>query len=341
MPHNHNTDAVRVMTICNSCRYCEGYCAVFPAMERRTVFEKADLAYLAHLCHNCAECYYACPYTPPHEFAVNLPALLAELRAQSYKENARPRWYGGGWVAALALCVGAMFAGAWQKPQPGFYGVISHRTMVEVFSAAGAFVLLMLGAALVRFWSESGIRGVGAAAFVRALREAMSLRYLSGGTPGAQARRWFHHFTFYGFLLSFASTISAAFDHYALGLQAPYPWLSAPVLLGALGGIGLLIGPAGLFALRRSRDPQIVDQEQNRADVSFLAALFLTAFTGLLLLALRDTSAMPALLRLHLGIVLALFLTMPYGKFVHGAYRFLALARYALEAASSEAREAL
>ena len=25
----------RVMQICNACRYCEGFCAVFPAMERR------------------------------------------------------------------------------------------------------------------------------------------------------------------------------------------------------------------------------------------------------------------------------------------------------------------
>ena len=29
------TEADRLMTICNSCRYCEGLCAVFPAMEIR------------------------------------------------------------------------------------------------------------------------------------------------------------------------------------------------------------------------------------------------------------------------------------------------------------------
>jgi citrate/tricarballylate utilization protein len=34
------------MRICNACRYCEGYCAVFPAMEQRRVFTKADLTYL-------------------------------------------------------------------------------------------------------------------------------------------------------------------------------------------------------------------------------------------------------------------------------------------------------
>ena len=35
---------------------------------------------------------------------------------------------------------------------------------------------------------------------------------------------------------------------------------------------------------------------------------------------------MPYLLIVHLGIVLALFLTLPYGKFVHGLYRVAALA---------------
>ena len=40
------TEGERIMTICNACRYCEGYCAVFPAMEKRTQFGPADLGYL-------------------------------------------------------------------------------------------------------------------------------------------------------------------------------------------------------------------------------------------------------------------------------------------------------
>jgi citrate/tricarballylate utilization protein len=40
---------------------------------------------------------------------------------------------------------------------------------------------------------------------------------------------------------------------------------------------------------------------------------------------------MPALLLVHLGLVLALFLTLPYGKFVHGMYRTAALVKYASE----------
>lgn len=312
MPRNIelDTDAARVMTICNACRYCEGYCAVFPAMERRTVFERDDLAYLANLCHNCGECYYACPYTPPHAFAVDVPKLLAELRAQSYRDHAWPHWYGGRIVPVLAACLLVFLFRV--------RGVPSHGEMVAIFGSAAVFVAAMLGYSLARF-------SKGASFQPQAIRDAMTLKYLSGG------RAVFHHLTFYGFLLCFASTTSAAIDYYFLRLNAPYPLLSAPVILGTLGGIGLLIGTAGLYFLKRPRDPNIVDPRQNGADASFLGMLFLTSATGLLLLALRGTASMSMLLRLHLGIVLALFLTMPYGKFVHGFYRFAALMRYASE----------
>jgi citrate/tricarballylate utilization protein len=46
----------RQLTICNSCRYCEGYCAVFPAMEMRRTFDKDDILYMANLCFECRPC---------------------------------------------------------------------------------------------------------------------------------------------------------------------------------------------------------------------------------------------------------------------------------------------
>jgi citrate/tricarballylate utilization protein len=66
-------------------------------------------------------------------------------------------------------------------------------------------------------------------------------------------------------------------------------------------------------------------------EAGFLALLFLTSLTGLLLLAFRETRAMGLLLVAHLGLVLALFAMMPYGKFVHALYRFAALVRFHLE----------
>src|SRR5918992_3120687 len=80
-----------VMTVCNACRYCEQYCPVFPAMEERLTFAKADLTYLANLCHNCGECLYACQYAPPHEFNINVPRTLSAIRLRSYEDYAWPR----------------------------------------------------------------------------------------------------------------------------------------------------------------------------------------------------------------------------------------------------------
>jgi citrate/tricarballylate utilization protein len=68
------------MQICNACRYCESFCAVFPAMTRRLAFGQGDVHYLANLCHNCGACLHACQYAPPHDFAVNVPRAMAQVR---------------------------------------------------------------------------------------------------------------------------------------------------------------------------------------------------------------------------------------------------------------------
>src|SRR5579864_2479426 len=78
-------EANRQLIICNACRYCEGYCPVFRAIETRRDFKQGDVFYLSNLCHDCRACYYACMYSPPHEFAVNLPQIMSEARLESYK----------------------------------------------------------------------------------------------------------------------------------------------------------------------------------------------------------------------------------------------------------------
>jgi citrate/tricarballylate utilization protein len=340
-------EAERLMVICNACRYCEGYCAVFPAMERRLNFSAADLDYLANLCHNCAECYYACQYAPPHEFAVNVPKVFAELRAETYRKYAWPAALASTfqskrivipWVIGLAALIISV-------ANPGgtvFYDVVPHEAMVGIFLAASALIFTAHVAGFLRFWGGVGeaiSRFLNPAAISQAAADVLSMKNLGSGGAGctypnerhSQARRIFHHFTFYGFLLCFASTTVAALYHFT-GSIAPYAYTSVPVVLGALGGIGLLIGPIGLYSLKRSRDPEIIDPAQDGSDVMFLALLFFTSFTGLLLLLMRGTPVMGPLLVVHLAIVLCLFLTLPYGKFVHGIYRAAALVKDALEA---------
>jgi citrate/tricarballylate utilization protein len=119
--------------------------------------------------------------------------------------------------------------------------------------------------------------------------------------------------------------------HYALGWTAPYALPSLPKLLGVAGGVSLLVGSCGLAWLHLHRHPDHGDRAQRPMDLGFITLLALISATGLLLWLLGSTAAMPLMLAIHLGTVMALFLTLPYGKFAHGIFRTAALLRFAVE----------
>jgi citrate/tricarballylate utilization protein len=144
-------------------------------------------------------------------------------------------------------------------------------------------------------------------------------------------RRRAHHLTFYGFVLCFAATALGTVYHYAFGWAAPYDLPSLPKLLGAAGGVSLLAGTAGLWRLNRRRHPLQGDAAQKPMDLGFIALLFITSATGLVLWLGRGTAALPLMLCLHLGAVMALFATLPYGKFAHAVFRCAALLRHNVE----------
>ncbi len=355
VPGAEETEVGRIMQICNACRYCEGFCAVFPAMTRRLEFSQADVHYLANLCHNCGACLHACQYAPPHEFAVNVPQAMAKVRARTYSDFAWPSGFGAlyrnnGVTLALALAGGlalflvlalALNGSLFHAPLAGdFYAIFPHNLLVSMFAPVFLLAALALGVGVRRFWRETSPGATGGAAIAETTHDVLRLKYLDGGhgrgcnnddDAFTLARRRYHHLTFYGFMLCFAATSIATLYHYLLGWEAPYALTSLPVVLGTLGGIGLLIGPAGLFWLNMKRHPEHGDAAQKPMDRGFIALLFFTSLTGLALLAWRDTSAMGLLLAVHLGVVMALFLTMPYGKFAHGFYRTAALLKWAIE----------
>lgn len=345
----------RILQICNACRYCEGFCAVFPAMTRRLEFHKADINLLANLCHNCGACLHACQYAPPHEFAVNVPQAMAQVRVDTYAEYAWPPALGAlykrnGLTVALALSGGlALFLALaiWVNgtlwgtvPAGNFYSVFPHNLMVGMFAPVFLFVVLALGLGVRRFWQTGPAGPISTAAAGEAAHDVLRLKHLGGGhgqgcnnddDAFSLLRRRFHHLTFYGFMLCFAATATGTVYHYLLGWQAPYGFTSLPKLLGISGGVGLIVGTVGLFWLNLRRHVLQQDLAQRPMDRGFIALLFLTAATGLGLMLVRETPALPLALALHLGAVMALFVTMPYGKFAHGAYRAAALLKWAIE----------
>jgi citrate/tricarballylate utilization protein len=347
-------EVARQLQICNACRYCEGFCGVFPAMTRRLQFQPADTHFLANLCHNCGACLHACQYAPPHEFAVNVPRAMARVRQESYTRYAWP-----GFLAQLyqrngvtftlvltALLAIALYTWGMQAAPvgAGFYQLMPHNTLVAIFAPVFLLALLSMGVALWRYARDIATVTTQAPTDTRAqaqaAHDALTLRYLDGGhgegcnnsdDAFSHARRHAHHLTFYGFLLCFAATSVATLYHYLGGWSAPYDLPSLPKALGALGGVMLCLGTATQCLLKYRRHPLQGDPAQNTTDYGFMVLLFLIAASGLWLWSWRGHAHLALALAVHLGAVMVLFLTAPYGKMVHGFFRLMSLARHAVE----------
>lgn len=339
------SEARRQVEICNACRYCEGYCSVFPAIARQKAFSDGDITQLANLCHNCRGCYYACQYTEPHEFALNLPAALAEVRHDSWERHIHPQAFAklfqssGVAIAALMVVVlsWAFWAiAAWAPAEgEGFYAVLAHDTLVAIFMPAFLAPLVLIGLGLRNYWREVGGGHFRLSDMMSALASAGRMKNLSGGQDQgcnfeqadrySDRRRQYHQAMMYGFLLCFAATSVGTVMHYGLGWKAPYPLFSLPKLLGLTGGVLMLIGGTGLAWLKTKADPALGSAKAWSGEMAFILLLVLVAASGLLLYMLGGTPAMPAVFALHMASILVLFFLMPFSKMVHGFFRLTAL----------------
>ncbi len=338
-------EARRQIEICNACRYCEGFCSVFPAMMRQRAFADGDITQLANLCHNCRGCFYACQYTAPHEFDLNLPAALADARIESWEAFTWPgelsRLFQRSGVALAAMLVAAFALLVWMasafRPAVGngFYAVLSHTTLVAVFTPAFLLPLVSVAIGLRRYWAAIDGVPVRLRHLSAALVDTARLRNLSGGQGQgcnferedrfSDRRRQFHQATVLGFLLCFASTSAGTVMHYGFGWEAPYGYFTLPKLLGVPGGLLLVAGTGGLAWLKTRADAALGAHGVWGGEMGFILLLGFVSLSGLALYAVTGTGAVPILLALHLGSVLAFFLLMPFSKMAHGFYRFAAL----------------
>jgi citrate/tricarballylate utilization protein len=357
-------EAGRQLAICNACRYCEGYCAVFPALERRVDFSAGDVTHLANLCHDCRACYYACMYAPPHQFAVNPPAVLSSVRRRSYSQFLGPLAqrvstrvespYGVGLLGVVttavvtAIAVGSRGpAVLWQdRADASPYRVISYGALVAVIVVPFLLSLVTIVAAAARYWRETDGRLASVwnlRAHLAALSDAGQLRYLQGGGaecyypddhPSA-ARRYLHGLVAYGFSLCLLATVSAAVCQDLLSREPPYGLVSLPVLSGLLGGVALVVGTTGLIFLKSRADPAPME-EPHSAGYGFVVALDVLALTGLATLLARHGTGFGLVLVVHLSAVVVCIVLAPYTKFVHLVYRYLALVKEHLEREAAE-----
>jgi len=342
-------EARRQIEICNACRYCEGYCSVFPAMFAERMFSDGDVTQLANLCHNCRGCYYACQYTEPHEFAINLPKALAEVRQESWKDYAWPQAFSKAFdrsgvvlSAGLVLALAALFfivTNFRPASGEGFHAYMSHALMVAIFAPAFLLPLAAITVSVRRYWTAVGGSALTWSAIWDATKSAGAMKNLKGGHGDgcnfedgdrfSNKRRLYHQLTLYGFLLCFASTSSGTILHYLFDLKAPYDLISLPKLFGVPGGLMLCAGTAGLALLKLKADPDLGAPNAWGGEMAFVLLLFGVSLTGLVLYAATGSSAVPALLAIHLGFVLVFFLTLPFSKMAHGFYRMAALVKNA------------
>lgn len=352
-------EARRNAEVCNACRYCEGFCAVFPAIQTQREFSDEYIDYLSNLCHNCTACFHACQFTAPHVYDINVPKVMTQVRAETYKKFVWPKFMAGTFerngtfVALLATLVilFVFFLGAWlTQPEKlfavhqgagAFYQVVPHGTMVAVAGSIFLFDIFALLMGFRYYWRSIGGKTsyfFNAPAVLRTLKDAFTLKHLGGGEDGkgcneedasyTNRRRIFHHLTMYGFLLCFAATSTVTIYDYVFNWIAPYGYFSLPVIFGTVGGVMTIIGTAGLVWVKLKINDGPMWKAVFGMDYAFIVLLFWVNITGLVLLAFRETNAMGMLLIIHLAFVAAFFAIIPYSKFVHILFRLGSLLKY-------------
>ncbi len=99
-PDFYNEEAIweearRVYSKCKDCRMCVGFCPSFPAIfnavdskdDDVNRLTREELAEPLELCFHCKQCYFRCPYTPPHEWGIDFPHLSLRYKAWKFKNK--------------------------------------------------------------------------------------------------------------------------------------------------------------------------------------------------------------------------------------------------------------
>jgi Fe-S oxidoreductase len=88
----------RQFEVCDGCRLCWNLCDAFPALfdaadavdNQMHKLDQSTFDHINELCFQCKLCWVVCPYTEPHEFNLDLPALLERANFIRAKKNGIP-----------------------------------------------------------------------------------------------------------------------------------------------------------------------------------------------------------------------------------------------------------
>ncbi len=85
----------RIFDICDGCRRCFNLCPSFNTLLDRideydsdiSKITAADYEQVERECYYCKLCYNHCPYTPPHQYEIDFPRLMAAWKKQRVQER--------------------------------------------------------------------------------------------------------------------------------------------------------------------------------------------------------------------------------------------------------------
>jgi citrate/tricarballylate utilization protein len=339
MQESSSAEAIRQLQICNACRYCEGYCSVWDALDRRHDLSASDAYYFSSLCHDCRECYVVCPFTEPHEYAINIPKILGTVRLETYEENVKPGFMKAALrhpfsissaVTALSLAGVFLFI----LLEKGGISLNSTYTLPEVISpqlyrlTTVPVYIYVVGLWVLEghsYWksisSEKKGPGVGIMSVLKGIYDAFSHRNFRGGgagcnfpsEKGGNFRLIFHPMVFFGFI---AALISISF----------YPDTSPVISYSYLAGSLLMfIGASALITGKEISWKSAEVRGMRGIDMPFSILISLSGITGVLLILFLGSGHDWIIFGIHDALVLSLFLLAPFGKFIHPVFRILAL----------------
>ncbi|MGD8440920.1 MAG: quinone-interacting membrane-bound oxidoreductase complex subunit QmoC [Holophagae bacterium] len=317
------------------------------------------------LCHQCNDCSVRCPReVNPGDIMASLRAMVVEKLAfpagiGHMVGNVRKTWplLVFGPILFWAILIGAVTGfgevethhGLVPGPTMGQYfydALVPHWLIYAVNFAAVGFVCVALFASGTKFWKMMGNQQQRSGSFIGSLFGAVKDIALhtkfSTCDRGIPKRRWGHFMVMWGFVGAAVASGFAVVFLYAD--TPPFSWFFAlpffqdigypvPIThwnkwLANISAVLLVVGGILLFVNRLKRGDKLVGQT-TAFDRFFLWLVLTVIATGVLTEVFRFTVANPTIgfvvYVVHLGVVLSLFLTLPYSKFAHIFYRTLAM----------------
>jgi len=297
------------------------------------------------LCHQCGDCTTTCPR------GVKPGDVLASLRSQTIEYYAKPRflakWLKNPWIlpVVLAIPLGIILfiifiAGTLNnRVDPVNYSeFFPHVWINSSFSALAVLMVVSMIFSIRSFWKgmiahQSSLRGRNdrgnlsnrnsyMTSFIDVLSKLMSHKKFNDCETN-KFRQLAHALVFYGFIgllaVTLAAIVAVILEAYPLGLWHPVK------IVGNLAGLSILIGLI-MMVLQRLRKKDAVSNS-NYFDWSFLIALLLLVLTGFITEISRFTNLQLGYYWyiFHLIIMWYVILFLPYTKFGHVVYRFVAL----------------